>query len=127
MGTARRMTSAASTSSISRSAKAASSACAGERFSAGVRAAPRVPPVTWGTGFGHEIALDDAGAGMAALPGLDEMETERPGFGILPEDAGGDEEKLAHDLWLRILTAAPLRPCPVQKWGFLSIDRIDKI
>src|SRR6185369_15456671 len=60
--------------------------------------------------LGDEIALDHGRAGMAALPGLDEVETQRPGFGILAQDAGGDEEKLAHDV-APILLAAPLRLC----------------
>jgi hypothetical protein len=70
-----------------------------------------------GDGIGHEIALDDAGAGMPVLPGLDEIEAKRPGFGILPEDAGGDEEKLAHDLRLRFWWGAPA-PCPSRNGAF---------
>ena len=79
-----------------------------------------------GDGLGHEIALDDTRAGMVALPGLDEVETQRPGLGILAQDARGDEEKLAHDSCSESIGGAPA-PLPVQRWGFLSINRIDKI
>ena len=79
-----------------------------------------------GHGIGHEIALDHPGAGVTARPGLDKLAPQRPGLGILPEDARGDEKKLAHGYAPIKWERRPVRRCH-KRSGFISIHGIAKI